>query len=63
MQSLFKFVTYSLVIALIYMSYTDYLAYHELHSQKTSTLTDLPVFNQIYWVPLISAFAIFAGKK
>ena len=63
MQSVFRFVTYALVAALLYLIYMDYLVYHEQHKQRPETLTDLPQFEQIFWVPLCSAVALFALKR
>ncbi len=59
-QALFRFVTFSLVAALLYLMYMDYLVYKAQHLTKPASLTDLPEFKQIVWVPVISAFAIFA---
>ncbi len=63
MQAFFRFVTYALIAALVYMICLDYLVYHDQHKTKPATLTDLPEFKQICWVPIISAFALFALKR
>ena len=63
MQAFFRFVTFSLLAALLYLIYMDYLVYHEQHEKKPVDLADLPEFKQIFWVPIVSAFALFAFKR
>ena len=62
-QALFRFVTFALVVALLYLIYMDYLVYKAQHLTKPESLVDLPEFKQICWVPIISAFALFALKR
>ena len=62
-QALFRFVTITLVAALLYLMYMDYLVYKAQQLTKPASLTDLPEFKQIVWVPVISAFALFALKS
>jgi hypothetical protein len=49
------------------MSYYVYLSiqiYNITHqSLKPAHLTDLPEFSKIAWVPIVSAFALFALKR
>jgi len=40
-----------------------YQVYFEQHKLKPDTLKDMPTFTRIYWVPICSAFCLFACKK
>ena len=62
-QALFRFVTFSLVAALLYLMYMDYLVYNAQHELKPASVNDLPEIKKICWVPIISAFALFALKR
>ena len=63
MQAIFRLVTYTLTLALSYLIYNVYFVYHEIKSTKPSTLNDLPEFSKLYWVPFVSAFALYAIRR
>ena len=45
----------------VYLSVQIYTITHQ--SLKPAHLTDLPEFSKIAWVPIVSAFALFALKR
>jgi hypothetical protein len=40
-----------------------YQVYFEQHKVKPAALVDLPVFSKIFWIPIVSAFALYASRE
>jgi len=47
-----------LITAMVYFLSVVWGVYHLQHKLKPQTVTDLPVFSQIWWLPIVTAFAI-----
>lgn len=62
-ENLFKGVTCSLVFLMIYFICFVIVAVPVLHKNKPESCTDLPRFTEIWWIPIISAFALHALKR
>ncbi len=62
-ETLFKVVTISLVALMLYFIVFVIAVLPDLHKHKPETCTDLPRFSEIWWIPIISAFALHALKR
>jgi len=62
-ETLFKGVTISLVALMLYFIWFVATVIPDLHKFKPESCTDLPKFTEIWWIPIISAFALHALKR
>jgi len=62
-ETLFKMVTISLVALMFYFIGFVAAVLPDLHKYKPESCTDLPKFTHIWWIPIISAFALHALKR
>ena len=63
MQVIFRLAIYALISALLYLIGSVYFVYHGLKNTKPSTLDDLPEFGKIYWIPIVSAIALYGIRR
>jgi hypothetical protein len=63
-QEIFKYTAYAVVVCMLYyikISVEIYNLTNQLSAQKG--ITDMPDFSKIFWIPIASAFALFAFKR
>ena len=60
--SLFRITTFAILITLTYFVVLVVQVYKEQLKTKPDDLIDLPVFSQIWYVPFVSAGALFAMR-
>lgn len=60
--SLFRITTFAILITLTYFLVLVVQVYHEQNQNKPPELNDLPVFSQIWYVPFVSAGALYAMR-
>ena len=63
LETLLKVVTISLVPLMLYFIGFVVAVLPDLHKYKPDSCTDLPKFSEIWWIPIISAFALHALKR
>ena len=56
---MFRVTTFSILIALAYFVVLVFQVYSEQQNTKPPGLVDLPVFSQIWWLPVLSASLLF----
>ena len=61
--SLFRITTFALLITLAYFITLVYQVYFEQQKTKPAHLVDLPVFSEIWWVPVLSAAVLFFTRS
>lgn len=63
-QSIFKYTSYAVVAAMSYYMFISFQIYQITHAMAPDHgITDLPNFKEIFWIPIVSAFALFAFKR
>jgi hypothetical protein len=60
--SLFRITTFAILITLTYFVVLVVQVYHQQLQTKPAELLDLPVLSQIWYVPFVTAGALFAMR-
>jgi len=60
--SLFRITTFAILITLTYFLVLVVRVYQEQQKTKPAELVDLPAFSEIWYVPFVSAGALFAMR-
>jgi len=61
--TLFKITTIAISITLVYFVVVVAQVYLEMKTTKPSDLSDLPVFSEVWWIPVISAVLLSAVRS
>jgi len=58
-QSGFRLLTVAVLMLIFYMILSITFCYKELHLYKPESLTDLPRFSKVFWIPFAAAIFIY----
>lgn len=61
--TLFKITTIAISFTLVYFVVLVYQVYYEMKITKPSELTDLPVFSELWWIPVVTAVMLFLVRS
>ncbi len=62
-QGIFRWLSVVVLLLTLYMVISIGCCYSVQHNLKPETLTDLPIIQDIYWIPIASALAFYYLRK